>query len=87
MKAGLLTIKDSGSWWLAVPRMGTFMKSFTRGRKAALLMIRKCKYREILRKVSADQLKGHILYIRPLINLLVQYYLSNVYILLGCKGD
>ncbi|XP_014667756.1 PREDICTED: serine/threonine-protein kinase 19-like [Priapulus caudatus] len=49
-KAGLLAVRDVGSWWLSVPGAGTFMKSHLRGRKAILLMIRKCKYKEILQK-------------------------------------
>ena len=51
MKASVLTVRSLGSWWVAVPSAGIFMKSFLRGRKALLTMVRKCKYREILRKV------------------------------------
>jgi len=50
MKAGLLTLREVGSWWLAIPGAGEFMKSYVRGRKAVLLMIRKCKYGEVLQK-------------------------------------
>lgn len=50
MKAGLLTARDVGSWWLAIPRAGEFMKCYIRGRKATLLMIRKSKYSEILQQ-------------------------------------
>jgi len=46
-----LTVKDLGTWWLSIPNAGTFMKCLLRGRKAVLTMIRKCKYREILRQV------------------------------------
>ncbi|KAL8565089.1 hypothetical protein ACOMHN_005292 [Nucella lapillus] len=50
VKAAVLTVRDVGSWWLSIPSAGFFMKSFTRGRKALLTMIRKSKYKEILRK-------------------------------------
>ncbi|XP_076458725.1 winged helix repair factor 1-like [Babylonia areolata] len=49
VKASILTVRDVGSWWLSIPNAGVFMKSFTRGRKALLTMIRKSKYKEILR--------------------------------------
>lgn len=48
MKVGLLTVRDVGSWWFAIPGAGEFMKSYIRGRKAILLMIKKSKYSEIL---------------------------------------
>ncbi|KAJ8318464.1 hypothetical protein KUTeg_003555 [Tegillarca granosa] len=51
VKASVLTVRDIGSWWIAVPNAGMYVKSFQRGRKAVLTMIRKCKYKEILRKV------------------------------------
>ncbi|XP_069122738.1 inactive serine/threonine-protein kinase 19-like [Argopecten irradians] len=50
VKASVITVKDLGNWWLSIPNAGTFMKCFLRGRKAVLTMIRKCKYKEILRK-------------------------------------
>lgn len=50
VKACVLTVRDVGSWWIAIPAAGIFMKSFIRGRKALLMMVRKCKYREILQK-------------------------------------
>ncbi|XP_060071694.1 inactive serine/threonine-protein kinase 19-like [Ylistrum balloti] len=50
LKASVITVKDIGNWWLSIPNAGTFMKCFLRGRKAVLTMIRKCKYKEILRK-------------------------------------
>ena len=52
VKAGVLNVRDVGSWWIAIPGAGLFMKSFIRGRKASLTMIRKCKYKEILKRVS-----------------------------------
>ena len=48
----MLTVRDVGSWWLAIPSAGLYMKSFIRGRKAVLTMIRKSKYKEILQSVS-----------------------------------
>lgn len=48
VKASVLTVRDVGNWWVALPNAGIFMKCFLRGRKAILTMIRKCKYREIL---------------------------------------
>ena len=51
VKASVLTVRDVGSWWIAIPCAGIYMKSFIRGRKAMLTMIRKCKYKEILQKV------------------------------------
>lgn len=50
VKACVLTVRDVGSWWMAFPGAGIFMKSFIRGRKAVLMMIRKCKYKEIIRE-------------------------------------
>ena len=57
VKASVLTVRDVGSWWLAIPCAGIYMKSFIRGRKAMLTMIRKCKYKEILQKVSGLAMK------------------------------
>lgn len=49
LKATVLTNRTIGSWWLAVPNTGMFMKSLLRGRKAILTMIKKSKYKEILK--------------------------------------
>ncbi|XP_060259231.1 inactive serine/threonine-protein kinase 19 isoform X3 [Ovis aries] len=48
VKAGVLTVRDAGSWWLAVPGAGRFIKYFVKGRRAVLSMVRKAKYRELL---------------------------------------
>uniref|UniRef100_A0A8C5P0X9 Serine/threonine kinase 19 n=1 Tax=Jaculus jaculus TaxID=51337 RepID=A0A8C5P0X9_JACJA len=48
ISAGVLTVRDAGSWWLAVPGAGRFIKCFIKGRQAVLGMIRKAKYRELL---------------------------------------
>ncbi|XP_030053191.1 winged helix repair factor 1 [Microcaecilia unicolor] len=48
VKAGVLTVRDAGSWWLAVPGAGRFVKHFLHGRKALLGMIKKTKYKEVM---------------------------------------
>nr|KAF6463238.1 serine/threonine kinase 19 [Molossus molossus] len=48
VNAGVLTVRDAGSWWLAVPGAGRFIKHFVKGRQAVLGMVRKAKYRELL---------------------------------------
>ncbi|XP_036269949.1 serine/threonine-protein kinase 19 isoform X3 [Pipistrellus kuhlii] len=48
VNAGVLTVRDAGSWWLAVPGAGRFVKCFVKGRQAVLGMVRKAKYRELL---------------------------------------
>ncbi|XP_044275650.1 serine/threonine-protein kinase 19 [Varanus komodoensis] len=48
VNAGVLTLRDAGSWWLAVPGAGRFVKCFIKGRKAVLSMIQKAKYKEVL---------------------------------------
>uniref|UniRef100_A0A8C8SWV6 Serine/threonine kinase 19 n=1 Tax=Pelusios castaneus TaxID=367368 RepID=A0A8C8SWV6_9SAUR len=48
VNAGVLTVRDAGSWWLAVPGAGRFIKCFIKGRKAMLGLIQKAKYKEVL---------------------------------------
>ncbi|XP_029441746.1 serine/threonine-protein kinase 19 [Rhinatrema bivittatum] len=48
VNAGVLTVRDAGSWWLAVPGAGRFIKHFLQGRKVLLGMIKKSKYKEVL---------------------------------------
>ncbi|XP_064140039.1 inactive serine/threonine-protein kinase 19 isoform X2 [Loxodonta africana] len=48
VNAGVLTVRDAGSWWLAVPGAGKFIKYFVKGRQAVLGMVRKAKYQELL---------------------------------------
>ncbi|XP_050393447.1 serine/threonine-protein kinase 19 [Patella vulgata] len=50
IKSSVLTVRDVGSWWLAIPNAGVFMKSFVKGRKFILTMLRKCKYKQVLQK-------------------------------------
>ncbi|XP_063095238.1 inactive serine/threonine-protein kinase 19 isoform X2 [Cavia porcellus] len=47
VNAGVLTVRDAGSWWLAVPGAGRFIKYFVKGRQAVLGMVRRAKYREL----------------------------------------
>lgn len=49
VKSGVLTVRDAGSWWLAIPNSGRFTKYFIQGRKAVLNMVKKSKYNEILK--------------------------------------
>lgn len=60
VKASVLTVRDVGNWWVALPNAGIFMKCFLRGRKAIVTMIRKCKYREILQTVSVKGIDIHV---------------------------
>ncbi|XP_053577927.1 serine/threonine-protein kinase 19 [Bombina bombina] len=48
VRAGLLTVRDAGSWWLAVPGAGRFFTHFIKGRKALLSQFRRAPYKEIL---------------------------------------
>ncbi|XP_038624549.1 serine/threonine-protein kinase 19 isoform X2 [Tachyglossus aculeatus] len=48
VNAGILTVRDAGSWWLAVPGAGRFVKVFVKGRQAVLGMVRKARYRQLL---------------------------------------
>ncbi|XP_075042663.1 winged helix repair factor 1 isoform X2 [Mixophyes fleayi] len=46
--AGLLTVRDAGSWWLSVPGAGRFISHFIKGRKAILSQISRSRYKEVL---------------------------------------
>ncbi|KAM4640673.1 inactive serine/threonine-protein kinase 19 [Discoglossus pictus] len=48
VRSGLLTVRDAGSWWLAVPGAGRFFTHFIKGRKALLSQIRRARYKEVL---------------------------------------
>nr|XP_039255339.1 serine/threonine-protein kinase 19-like [Styela clava] len=48
VNAGLLTLRDAGSWWFSIPGAGQFVKIFKKGRQATIRMIRATKSREIL---------------------------------------
>ncbi|XP_058684293.1 serine/threonine-protein kinase 19 [Poecile atricapillus] len=45
--AGLLTVRDAGSWWLAVPGAGRFLRALLRGRRALLSLVRRSRHREV----------------------------------------
>ncbi|GAB1597258.1 serine/threonine-protein kinase 19-like [Argonauta hians] len=49
VKASVLTVRDSGTWWLSIPNAGIFIKNLIRGRKAAITIIKKTKYKEIFK--------------------------------------
>lgn len=46
--AGLLTLRDAGTWWFSIPGAGQFVKMFKKGRQATMRMIRSTKCKEIL---------------------------------------
>ncbi|XP_063287523.1 inactive serine/threonine-protein kinase 19 [Pelobates fuscus] len=48
VRAGLLTVRDAGSWWLSVPGAGKFTRHFIKGRKAILSQINRSRYKEVL---------------------------------------
>ncbi|XP_022102398.1 serine/threonine-protein kinase 19-like [Acanthaster planci] len=50
LHGGVLNVRDVGSWWIAIPGAGIFMKCFNKGRDALLRSIRKCKYQKILQQ-------------------------------------
>ncbi|GAB0201589.1 serine/threonine-protein kinase 19 [Grus japonensis] len=45
--AGVLTVRDAGSWWLALPGVGRFVRAFVRGRRALLGLVRRSRHREV----------------------------------------
>uniref|UniRef100_T1IN07 Serine/threonine-protein kinase 19 n=1 Tax=Strigamia maritima TaxID=126957 RepID=T1IN07_STRMM len=47
-KAGVLTARNLGSWWISIPGAGEFVKCFLQGRKTLLQIVKKSKYGEIL---------------------------------------
>ncbi|XP_056396928.1 serine/threonine-protein kinase 19 [Hyla sarda] len=48
VRAGLLTVRDAGSWWLSIPGAGKFSKHFIKGRKTLLSQISRSRYKEVL---------------------------------------
>ena len=75
VKAGVLTVRDAGTWWLALPSAGVFMKHFSRGRKAVITMIKKSKYKEILLKVCLINVLAHFYFFTYFE---IQFYLNCV---------
>lgn len=84
VRAGVLTARQERSWWLAIPNVGEvtllkspftvvsgiYMKALLRGRKATSTVIRKCKYREILKSVLTVFTKTQQLMYLPVINVI-----------------
>ncbi|XP_057673050.1 serine/threonine-protein kinase 19 [Corythoichthys intestinalis] len=67
VKAGVLTVRDAGSWWLSIPNSGRFTKYFIQGRKGVLSMVKKSRYGEALQaelegRRTTSQVKFHIKY-------------------------
>ncbi|XP_015922403.1 inactive serine/threonine-protein kinase 19 [Parasteatoda tepidariorum] len=48
IQQGVLCARDVGSYWLSIPRVGEFVKTFLYGRRATLQYVRRTKYKEIL---------------------------------------
>lgn len=48
VRAGLLTLRSTASFWFSFPNAGEFMRTYLKGRKSVLRTIRKCKFSEIL---------------------------------------
>ena len=42
--------KTAGSWWFAIPGVSPFIKSLTKGRGMIRQMIRRSKFKEVLRR-------------------------------------
>ena len=54
---GVLSGRAEDSWWISIPNAGLFVNTLMRGRAALLKVIKKCKYKEILKEVSLKLLK------------------------------
>ena len=48
IQAGLLTIKDSKSWWFAIPFVGNFRRTLIEARKSIVFLLRKKKFNEVV---------------------------------------
>jgi len=66
IKAGILTVKNAGTWWLAIPNVGAFMKLLRKGRQTVMQTIKRTKYKEInrnaLTKKALPSLKLNVEY-------------------------
>ncbi|KAG1649981.1 Serine/threonine-protein kinase 19 [Nymphon striatum] len=73
IKSGVMTLRDVGSWWLAIPGAGEYVTTFIKGRRHLLQMVKKCKYGEILyndliqRKMRKDAKLGMMYHIHDII--------------------
>lgn len=47
IEAGVLTVKNAGSWWLSIPNIGQFLKVLRKGRQAIVQTIKRSKYKEM----------------------------------------
>jgi hypothetical protein len=58
IKLGLLTIKDSTSYWFSIPAIGRYRKTLLNGRRCLLQLLKKKKYNEIdIDELNAKNLK------------------------------
>lgn len=48
IQQGVMTARDVGCYWLSIPNVGEFVKTFLYGRRATLQYIRRTKYKELL---------------------------------------
>lgn len=70
---GILTTRDIGCYWLSIPQVGDFVRTFLLGRKTVLQCIRRTKYKEILqhdleqRKFQKTMQLGNLYHIYDLI--------------------
>lgn len=53
VRAGLLTVRDLGSWWISVPFAGNFIKAYKKGKRALTLTLKRARFKEILLSVRA----------------------------------
>ncbi|XP_054718464.1 serine/threonine-protein kinase 19-like isoform X2 [Uloborus diversus] len=73
IQQGVLTARDVGCYWLSIPRVGEFVKTFLYGRRATLQYVRRTKYKEILqselrqRKLPRKALLGILYHIYDII--------------------
>ena len=56
VQAGLLSIKDSSSFWFSIPNLGKFRRILTSTRKSLIDLLRRQKYKEINLKLFFDSL-------------------------------
>ncbi|ESO84784.1 hypothetical protein LOTGIDRAFT_196439 [Lottia gigantea] len=70
--SSILTARDIGSYWISIPNAGFFMKTFMKGRKVILTMLRRCKYKQIL-QTEMEQRKWP-----KLARLGIMYHISDI---------
>ncbi|XP_038069386.1 serine/threonine-protein kinase 19-like [Patiria miniata] len=72
LHGGVLNVRDVGSWWIAIPGAGIFMKCFNKGRDSILRSIRKSKYQKILQQELEDRK------LRAVQKLGIQYHIHDI---------